>query len=93
MSAKVEKEARPMKTMTCLQLGGPCDLPLRGDTADQVIKAQDEHLNEAVSAGGQEHEPALKEMKNRWKLRNWPRVGQGPITDTVQQARRCELAR
>jgi hypothetical protein len=56
-----------MKTMTCKQLGGPCDLPLSGDTADQVIKAQDKHLNEAVSAGDQEHEPALKEMKSRWK--------------------------
>ena len=28
-----------MKTMTCTQLGGPCDLGLRGETADEVIKA------------------------------------------------------
>jgi hypothetical protein len=56
-----------MKTMTCKQLGGPCDRELRGDTADEVIKAQDKHLNEAVSAGDQSHQDALKEMKNRWK--------------------------
>ena len=56
-----------MKTMTCKQLGGPCDFPLRGDTADEVIKAQDKHLNEIVSAGDETHESALKEMKNRWR--------------------------
>ena len=33
-----------MKTMTCNQLGGACDLQLRGETADVVIKAQDNHL-------------------------------------------------
>ena len=56
-----------MKTMTCKQLGGPCDLPLRGETADEVIKAQDKHLNEIVSTGDEAHKSALKEMKGRWK--------------------------
>jgi len=56
-----------MKTMTCKQLGGPCDVELRGDSADDVIKAQDAHLNDAVAAGDTAHEPALKEMKGRWK--------------------------
>jgi predicted small metal-binding protein len=56
-----------MKTMTCKQLGGPCDFPLRGDTADEVIKAQDKHLNEIVSGGDEMHKSALKEMKGRWK--------------------------
>ena len=56
-----------MKSMTCQQLGGPCDLALEGSTADEVIKAQDRHLREAVAAGDSSHEPALKEMKGRWK--------------------------
>jgi predicted small metal-binding protein len=56
-----------MKTMTCRQLGGACDLPLRGATADEVIKAQDQHLRDAVSAGDTSHEIALDEMKGRWK--------------------------
>jgi predicted small metal-binding protein len=56
-----------MKTMTCRQLGGPCDLQLRGDTADEVIKAQDRHLKEAVAAGDSTHEEALQAMKGRWK--------------------------
>jgi len=56
-----------MKTMTCRQLGGPCDFQLRGNTADEVIKAQDKHLNEVVSAGDDVHVGALKEMKGRWR--------------------------
>ena len=56
-----------MKTMTCRQLGGPCDLELRGETADDVIKAQDPHLAEAVQAGDATHEQAHRDMKGRWK--------------------------
>ena len=56
-----------MKTMTCKQLGGPCDFVLQGATADEVIKAQDRHLKEVVAAGDATHESALKDMKGRWK--------------------------
>jgi predicted small metal-binding protein len=56
-----------MKTMTCKQLGGPCDLLLHGDTADEVIKAQDSHLKEMVAAGDTTHDDALNDMKGRWK--------------------------
>ncbi|WP_426574011.1 hypothetical protein [Aquihabitans sp. McL0605] len=56
-----------MKTMTCQQLGGPCDLEHHGDTADQVIKAQDQHLKEVVAAGDTAHQQAAKEMKGRWR--------------------------
>jgi hypothetical protein len=56
-----------MKTMTCRQLGGPCDLALHADSADAVIKAQDAHLNEVVAAGDETHRAALSDMKGRWK--------------------------
>ena len=56
-----------MKTMTCQQLGGPCDLQHRGDRADDVIKAQDAHLKEVVAAGDTVHQPALDDMRGRWK--------------------------
>ena len=56
-----------MKTMTCRQLGGACDLPLHGNTADEVIQAQDKHLKEVVAAGDEAHQSALKDMKGRWK--------------------------
>jgi len=56
-----------MKTMTCRQLGGPCDSAHQGESADDVIKAQDRPLNEMVDSGDTTHEKALKEMKGRWK--------------------------
>jgi len=40
-----------MKTMTCRQLGGPCDHAHHGRDADEVIKAQDQHLKDMVAAG------------------------------------------
>jgi predicted small metal-binding protein len=56
-----------MKTMTCKQLGGPCELQLHGNTADEVIKAQDKHLKETVAEGDETHSSALGAMKGRWK--------------------------
>jgi predicted small metal-binding protein len=56
-----------VKTMTCEQLGGPCGFAHEANTADEVIKAQDRHLKDAVSAGDATHEPALKAMKGRWR--------------------------
>ena len=56
-----------MKTMTCSQLGGPCDLAHQGESADDVIQAQDAHLKEAVAAGDEAHRPAADDMKGRWK--------------------------
>ncbi|MFN0091964.1 MAG: hypothetical protein ACKVWR_17115 [Acidimicrobiales bacterium] len=56
-----------MKTMTCSQLGGACELALTGEDANEVIHAQDRHLREAVAAGRRDHEPALRAMKARWR--------------------------
>ena len=56
-----------MKTMTCRQLGGPCDLAHRGETHDDVIKAQDQHLKAAEKEGDAAHQPARDEMKARWR--------------------------
>jgi predicted small metal-binding protein len=56
-----------MKTMTCRQLGGPCDVEHRGKDANEIIHAQDQHLKDAVADGHGDHAQALKEMKGRWK--------------------------
>lgn len=56
-----------MKTMTCRQLGGPCDTAHTGATADDVIKAQDQHLKDAVAAGDRTHGDADREMRGRWR--------------------------
>jgi hypothetical protein len=53
--------------MTCKQLGGTCDVAHHGDDANEIIKAQDQHLRDAVAAGDTDHEPGLKAMKGRWK--------------------------
>lgn len=56
-----------VKTMTCRALGGACDLRHVGDDANEVIKQHDRHLREAVAAGSSDHEPALRDMKGRWR--------------------------
>lgn len=68
-----------MKTMTCRQLGGPCDLAHRGDNADEVIHAQDRHLKDAVAAGDDSHHEAAAAMKARWRN---PLKGMGWYRDT-----------
>jgi hypothetical protein len=56
-----------MKTMTCKQMGGPCDLAFHGKTANDVIKAQDQHLKDVVADGDEAHRAALAAMQARWK--------------------------
>jgi hypothetical protein len=56
-----------MKTMTCKQMGGPCDMAFQGNTGDEVIQAQDKHLKEMVEKGDETHRKALEEMQARWK--------------------------
>ncbi len=58
---------RPVKVMTCENLGGSCSSPIQGNTADEVIKAQDAHPREVVAGGDVAHEGALDTMKGRWK--------------------------
>lgn len=71
-----------MKTMTCKELGGACDHEHRGATADEIIKAQDRHLKEAVAGGDRSHEEALKAMKGRWRR---PIAGMGWYRDTKRR--------
>ncbi len=56
-----------MKTMTCRQLGGPCELAHRGESADAAINAQDQHLKAAEKAGDATHQDARDAMKSRWR--------------------------
>ena len=48
-------------------MGGPCDTPFHGASADDVIKAQDAHLKEMVAKGDETHKGALAAMQGRWK--------------------------
>lgn len=68
-----------MKTMTCRELGGPCELAHRGASADDVINAQDAHLKEAEKAGDPSHQEARNAMKSRWRH---PKKSMGWYNDT-----------
>ena len=70
-----------MKTMTCRDLGGPCKLAHRADTADEIIKSQDRHLKEAVKSGDATHEEARQAMKGRWRH---PKKSMAWYTETKQ---------
>jgi predicted small metal-binding protein len=71
-----------MKTMTCRDLGGPCDFAHQASSADEVIKAQDRHLKEVVAAGDESHEEALKAMRARWRR---PIAGMGWYRDAKRR--------
>ena len=75
-----------MKTMTCRQLGGACDLPLRGETADEVIKAQDKHLKEAVAAGDTDHEDGAERHEGPLEA---PGQGDGLVQEHQARVRRA----
>lgn len=64
-----------MKTMTCRQLGGPCDEAHRGDDANEVIQAQDQHLKDAVAGGD-----SSDAMAGRWAE---PAGGQAWYAETI----------
>lgn len=70
-----------MKTMTCRQLGGPCDQAHQGEDANAVIKAQDQHVKDAVAAGDTTHQAAADDMAARWKD---PASGMGWYTATQE---------
>ncbi len=70
-----------MKTMSCRQLGGPCDIEHHGATADDVINAQDRHLKDAEKAGDAVHQPARDAMKSRWRH---PKKAMGWYKDVKQ---------
>lgn len=81
-----------MKTMTCRQMGGPCDVEHPGETADEVIQAQDRHLKQAVGAGDTEHEPAHADMTGRWRhprrSMSWYRTMKQDFADLPEDPRR-----
>ncbi len=68
-----------MKSMTCRDLGGPCDLEHRGESADDVINAQDRHLKDRELAGDVTHQEARDAMKGRWRH---PKRSMGWYLDT-----------
>ena len=40
-----------MKTVTCKQMGGPCDTKIQGNTPDEIMHKGDDHVNEMAAKG------------------------------------------
>lgn len=52
-----------MKTMTCKQLGGTCDLKFHAETFDEMATKSKKHAMEMFQQGDEDHIRAMKEMQ------------------------------
>lgn len=52
-----------MKTMTCKQLGGFCDLEFHADTFDEMAEQSKKHGMEMFQSGEEGHLKAMNEMQ------------------------------
>jgi len=52
-----------MKTMTCKQLGGACDLVFRANTFEEIAAQSKKHGMEMYKAGDEAHLKAMQEMQ------------------------------
>lgn len=53
-----------MKTMTCRQMGGPCDEPITGETAEEMTDNGTKHV---MSKEDEEHKRVLVMMQDMMK--------------------------
>ena len=56
-----------MKTMTCKQLGGACELEFHGNTFEEIAAQSKNHGMEMFQKGDEKHLMAMNEMKVRMK--------------------------
>jgi predicted small metal-binding protein len=54
-----------MKKITCSDLGGPeeCEVEIRGNTPEEVVKNCQEHVMEEVEKGDSDHQDAVENMQ------------------------------
>lgn len=54
-----------MKKIICSDLGGPtgCEVEIKGNTAEEVVKNCQEHVMEEVDKGDDEHQEAVENMQ------------------------------
>jgi len=56
-----------MKTMTCKQLGGPCDQEFHAETFDEMVKKSQQHGIEMAEKGDEEHIKVMGKMREGMK--------------------------
>ncbi len=54
-----------MKTMTCKELHGPCDVLIHGETSEEMIENSQKHAMEMVTKGDKVHIKAMEAMKEQ----------------------------
>lgn len=59
-----------MKTMTCKELGGACDLEFHANTFDEMARMSQNHGKEMFQKGDQSHMQAVGEMRNLMQSAN-----------------------
>jgi len=57
------KKATKMKTMTCKQLGGACDVEFSAPTFTEIAEMSKNHGMEMLQKGDKAHLKAMEEMK------------------------------
>jgi predicted small metal-binding protein len=57
-------EITHMKTMTCKELGGACDLEFRANTFEEIAQMSQMHGREMFQNGDKAHLDAMSHMKN-----------------------------
>ncbi len=63
-----------MKTMTCKQLGGACDIEFHASTFEEIAEMSKEHSMKMFQGGDEEHIKVMNEMK---ELMNDPEAMKG----------------
>ena len=64
-----------MKTMTCKQLGGACDMEFHADSFEEMAELSKKHGMEMFQKGDEKHLKAMNEMKELMKtpeaMKDW----------------------
>lgn len=59
-----------MKTMTCKQLGGACDMEFKAETFEQIAEMSKKHGMEMFQKEDEPHLKAMEEMKTMMQSPN-----------------------
>ena len=64
-----------MKTMTCKQLGGACDVEFHANTFEEMKQMSQQHAHEMYKSGDEKHIKVMKEMmvlmKDAEAMKKW----------------------
>jgi hypothetical protein len=58
------KQNTHMKTMTCKELGGACDLEFHGNTFEEIAQMSQKHGKEMFQKGDKAHLQAMSKMRD-----------------------------